>query len=174
MFKKPSRKVFRVFLHHSATDNPEHDTIDFIRRVHVDENGWSAVGYHFFIDKNGVLFQGRSLERSPAAQKGYNKSTIAICLSGRKEFTEEQKKALQRLCNKINEAYGGISFHGHKEVASTLCPAYPYKEWLGLDDSGFIRPQVFNNKAKIIQYGENGKPDFLTWIKQLLAKFRRK
>ena len=100
MFVKPHRLVTKVFLHHSATDNPDHDNINFIRDVHVKQNHWRDVGYHFFIDKNGVLFKGRFLEEQPAAQKGHNKGAIAICLSGRDEFTDEQRKALIRLCNK--------------------------------------------------------------------------
>ena len=82
---------------------------------------------------------GRSLERTPAAQKGNNTGTIAICLHGlaAENFTQAQFRSLIELCNQIEAAYGGmISFHGHREVSSKSCPVIPYKEVLGLDDHG--------------------------------------
>ena len=141
MFKKPSRKVHTVFVHHSATDNPLHDNTIFIHKVHVEQNGWSDIGYHYFIDKAGNITPCRPLSRRPAAQKGHNKGSIAICLSGRYDFTKEQQKALTELCNQINDAYDGeMVFKGHKEVAATECPNYPYKEWLNLDERGIMQP----------------------------------
>lgn len=137
--KKTKRTVRRVFLHHSATDNPKHDNVDFIRKVHVEQNGWSDIGYHYFITKDGIIHECRPLFRKPAAQKGHNTATIAICLSGVEEFTKKQKKSLIWLCNEINTLYEGLSFHGHSEVNNTLCPAYPYKSWLNLDNEGIIQ-----------------------------------
>lgn len=136
---KPRRSVNKVFLHHSATDSPAHDNIETIRKWHVEENGWRDIGYHFFIEKSGVVHRCRGLEFRPAAQKGHNKGTIAICLSGKKEFTAAQRKSLIKLCEIINISYEDISFHGHKEVAATLCPAYEYKNWLVLDNNGKMK-----------------------------------
>ena len=64
----------------SASDSPEHDSIDVVRRWHVDGNGWDDVGYHYFIRRDGTLETGRPLERTPAAQAGNNAATIAICV----------------------------------------------------------------------------------------------
>lgn len=133
-FKKPDREITEAFLHHSATDNPNHDNINWIRKIHVEQNGWSDVGYHYFIKADGSIEEGRNLETQPAAQYGHNTGTIAICLSGLgQSFTEEQEKALRNLCNKINDAYeGNIVFRGHKEVNHTECPHYDYIKMLGL------------------------------------------
>src|SRR5262245_15911225 len=101
-FKAPARSVNRVFLHCSDTDNPAHDDIALITRWHTspdpkdpdkpyhDDFGNPAVGYHFLIQKDGTLQIGRSLESRPTAQRWHNKSTIAICLSGKNTFTDEQ------------------------------------------------------------------------------------
>ena len=86
MFQKPNRHAYNVFIHCSASDNPKHDDVDVIRKWHVDEppygRGWSDIGYHYFIKKDGTLEIGRSLERTPAAQRGYNRGSFAICLHG--------------------------------------------------------------------------------------------
>ena len=129
-----------MFIHCSASDRAEHDDVEIIRNWHVEGNGWSGIGYHYFIKKDGEEVQpGRSLERIPAAQKGNNTATIAICLRGLavENFTVEQYRSLIDLCNQIEAAYGGmISFHGHCEVSAKACPVFPYAEVLGLYDHG--------------------------------------
>lgn len=138
MFTKPNRLVDRVFLHCSASDHTSHDNVATMRRWHL-ERGWSDVGYHLFIRKSGQLETGRSLERTPAAQAGHNKGTIAICLHGLDEdrFTDAQFKTLKALSIEINNAYGGaLTFHGHREVAAKACPVFDYKSILKLDPFG--------------------------------------
>ena len=138
-FDKPRRAVDRVFLHCSASDRSEHDDIAVIRRWHVEDRGWSDVRYHFFIRKDGRLQAGRALARDPAAQKGHNGGTVAICLHGlaADRFTEAQYGSLIALCQCIDQAYGGmVSFHGHCEVTNKACPVLPYKRVLGLGAHG--------------------------------------
>ena len=141
-FKKPNRDVHSVFLHCSATDNPDHDNVKFIEHIHVNQNGWSDIGYHFFIDKKGQVFSCRPLERIPAAQRGNNSGTITICLSGleKENFTENQYSALIELVYYIQSLYKDrLRIRGHNEVANKLCPVYDYKRILNLTDHGFLR-----------------------------------
>ena len=138
MFDKPERSVDRVFIHCSASDNPKHDSIDVIRKWHTDEpplgHGWSDIGYHFFIKRDGTIENGRDLRRTPAAQRGHNRGTIAICVHGLESFTSAQFEALRKLCNEINRSYSYITFHGHNEVnPHKTCPVFNVKEVLGLD-----------------------------------------
>ena len=149
---RPNRKVSRVFIHCSASDHRHHDNIETIRAWHTNpkpkkgekpgpEHGrsWSDVGYHYFIRKSGLIEEGRPLSKSPAAQKGHNTGTIAICCHGLEEdrFTEAQFNSLRQLCAQINEAYGGaVTFHGHREVSNKTCPVFNYRLVLGLDGQG--------------------------------------
>lgn len=137
-FKKPKRSVTKVFIHCSASDRPSHDNAGTIHQWHL-QRGWSGIGYHFFIKKNGILQRARDLERVPAAQAGHNIRSIAICLHGLKKdkFTDAQFETLRKLCNAINKEYGQrITFHGHCEVSSKSCPVFDYKKVLGLDKKG--------------------------------------
>ncbi|GLS86665.1 hypothetical protein GCM10010873_16390 [Cypionkella aquatica] len=139
-FKKPARPVTRVFVHCSASDNPAHDNVATMDAWHK-ARGWSGVGYHFFIRKDGTLEMGRDLEKIPAAQEGNNVGTIAICLHGllEEKFTEEQFKTLRSLCRQINKAYRNImTFHGHCEVANKTCPVIDYRKVLGLDPKAHL------------------------------------
>jgi N-acetylmuramoyl-L-alanine amidase len=138
-FVMPERFVNTVFLHCSASNSPFHDHVQVIRRWHT-EKGWSDIGYHYFIRSDGTIQSGRDLEKVPAAQKGYNRGSIAICLHGLNEedFTEEQYSALILLCEQINDAYGDLklTFRGHREVSSKLCPVFDYKRILNLNEYG--------------------------------------
>lgn len=138
-FERPLRKVTQVFIHCSASDNPAHDDVEVIRHWHVAQRGWADVGYHYFITSAGAIQEGRDLERNPAAQRGHNAGTIAICLHGLTRFSEAQFESLRELCGQINAAYDGtMRFRGHSEVSSKPCPVFDYRVVLGLDDKGRI------------------------------------
>jgi hypothetical protein len=144
IFTKPRRKVSKVYIHCSASDRPEHDDVSVMREWHTVGNGWNDVGYHYFIRKDGLVQAGRPLEVIPAAQKGHNRRSIAICLHGldKARFTERQFSSLRHLCAQIYTAYdGNVTFHGHREVAAKACPVFDYQKVLGLDSAGRMRVQ---------------------------------
>ena len=125
-FTRPARHVDRVFLHCSASDNPDHDDIATIRSWHVDERGWSDVGYHYFIRSDGALQEGRPLERTPAAQAGHNAGTVAICLHGLAEenFTDDQFRTLTALARETRSESTPIEagFYSDHRFAAPLGP----------------------------------------------------
>ncbi len=138
MFEKPERHIDRVFLHCSASDRDEHDNVATMRQWHL-ARGWDDVGYHYFIRKDGTVEAGRPTGLTPAAQRGHNAGTIAICLHGLAEerFTQQQFGSVIDLCTEISQAYKGmVTFHGHCEVSAKACPVFPYRTVLGLDDHG--------------------------------------
>ena len=155
MFTKPTRKIDRVFLHCSASSRPEHGNIATIRKWH-QQRGWSDIGYHFFIPFHGELQVGRDLEKTPAAQKGHNTGTIAICLHGlhKHDFTFNQFETLQKLCQFINKIYNGnITFHGHCEVSAKACPVFDYKAVLNLNSSGHFPREIKSKDLDIFDTG---------------------
>lgn len=140
VFVPPKRTVNRVFIHCSASDNPEHDDVSVIKEWHLARKFFD-VGYHFFITKDGTLQDGRDLSEIPAAQQGNNSKTIAICLAGldKSKFTNAQFNTLYTLCRKIHLAYEGkITFHGHCEVSAKTCPVFDYKRVLFLNEKGYM------------------------------------
>ena len=137
--KKPKRNVAKVFLHCSASDHAHHDNAETMDKWHK-ERGWSGIGYHYFIRKDGVIQVGRDIEKVPAAQRGHNTGSIAICVHGLdvNKFTKEQRASLTALCLTLNKLYrGGLTFHGHREVEKNkACPVFNYRLWLRLDKDG--------------------------------------
>lgn len=140
MFSKPKRPISRVFIHCTASDNPAHDNVETITAWHK-ARGFSTIGYHFLIHKDGRVSPGRSLELTPAAQSGHNTGTIAISLHGldRAKFTGAQFSALRDLCVEIYDAYNGeVTYHGHCEVANKACPVFDYRSVLSLSPKGVM------------------------------------
>ncbi len=135
MFGKPRRKVSKVFIHCSASDAKSHDNVRTILRWHL-ARGFSDIGYHYVITKDGVLHEGRPLRLIPAAQKGHNTGSIAICVTGLTRFTARQMHTLVGLCIEINYAMD-VTFHGHTEVNPLkTCPVFGYREVLQLNPDG--------------------------------------
>lgn len=188
-FNKPGRWVNKVYLHASASDFPQHDNIETMDKWHK-ARGWSGVGYHYFICKDGTLQVGRSVERVPAAQGGNNRGTIAICCHGLAEekFTHRQFRTLRELCRQINNAYDGkITFHGHCEVSNKDCPVFDYKAVLNLrnghlgivadDNVDWVEPATAEQVArKVVVAGVGDRELYITmrgqdvkWVQELLG-----
>lgn len=93
-YVKPKRNIQTVFIHCSASDNPNDDNAETMELWHK-ARGFAEIGYHFFIHKDGTIQVGRDVEKIPAAQKGYNTGSLAICCHGLgiKNFTENQKSS---------------------------------------------------------------------------------
>jgi len=154
-FVKPKRKVDRVFIHCSASSNPDYGKVSIIRAWHK-ERGWDDIGYHYFLPFSGEIQKGRSVAKTPAAQFGHNTNTIAICLHGlrKTDFTYNQYDNLRLFCRKINDAYNGeITFHGHCEVSTKICPVFDYKEVLLLDSNGKLGPIVKSKYLDMFDVG---------------------
>ena len=140
-FIKPKRKVDKVFLHCTAYANQALVGKELLREVDVWHRlrGFHGIGYHYLIDKDGLLIEGRSLEKVPSAQQGHNSKSIAICLDGLyfEQFNEAQFQTLFELIIEIDKAYDNkITYHGHCEVSNKECPVFDYPAVLGLDRWG--------------------------------------
>lgn len=138
IYPKVTRNINKVFIHCSASDNPDHDDVSVMKEWHL-QRGWSDVGYHHFIKKDGTIQNGRPIDKIPAAQRGHNKGSIAICLHGLEEdeFTTAQASSLYELCKAINDSYD-VTFHGHCEVSAKVCPVIDYKGILNLSGNGVM------------------------------------
>ena len=127
------RKINEIILHCSASDSPEHDDIRVIRLWHL-KRGWSDVGYHYFIRKNGVLEKGRDEKIVGAHCKGRNRKSIGICLHGleKDKFTKEQFRTAGKLVGILLDKYNLTKddVSPHNKYSSKSCPVYNIKEVL--------------------------------------------
>lgn len=111
-----------------------------IRRWHVEGRGWRDIGYHFLIDRDGKVAEGRPVAQVGAHVIGHNKGTIGVCLLGGHgssendqfgdHFTPEQGEALRGLIDQLKSDHGDLWVDGHNSFAAKACPGFRVKPWL--------------------------------------------
>ena len=138
------RKIDTIIIHCSATKPNQEVNAATIKKWHVEDNGWADIGYHFVINRNGEMEQGRSIEVIGAHCKGHNTESIGICLVGGLDdagnaqcnYTLSQFEELGRLLRALIEQHRTISsIHGHNEFSNKACPCFDVKTWL--KENGF-------------------------------------
>ncbi|MCX7779546.1 MAG: N-acetylmuramoyl-L-alanine amidase [Negativicutes bacterium] len=92
-------------------------------------NGWSGIGYHFVIRKNGTIERGRPENAVGSHTKGSNSRSLGINVVG--DFTAcepspAQIASLVNLCADLCEAYelAPAAIIGHRDApdSQTECP----------------------------------------------------
>ena len=84
------------------------------------------IGYHYYIDKNGILTQGRADTDEGAHCRGYNLLSLGICLAGnfdRTLPTDAQVLALRKLLGQKSTQYSIplTNIQPHRHFASKTC-----------------------------------------------------
>lgn len=137
--------VDEIVLHVSAT-RPEwmlyarpEDVVAEIRRWHK-ANGWSDIGYHWIIGRQGWLLPGRKETVIGAHVKEANRGTIGICMIGgfgasatdqfRDHLTEAQERRVLALIEDIRGRTPIKRVSGHNEYAPKGCPGFHVSTWL--------------------------------------------
>jgi N-acetylmuramoyl-L-alanine amidase len=85
--------------------------------------GWSGIGYHRVIRKNGSVEKGRPLNRRGAHVNGLNHVSVGICCSGNgdlADFTAEQKRSLRDLLRELLGEFPRATVEGHRPVLDRL------------------------------------------------------
>lgn len=125
------RKIQRLIIHCSATPEGKDYTVADIDGWHR-QRGFSGIGYHFVIYRDGSIHEGRPVNDSGAHCQGYNATSIGICYIGGTDAagkpkdtrTPQQRKALRELVARLQAQYPGCTVHGHYEFASKACPSF--------------------------------------------------
>lgn len=123
------REIKKIIIHCSASDRKEDDSIEALRLFHTGDpkikttwgiyetnrRGWTDIGYHYFITKNGIIHNGRPIHSSGAHCRGHNSDSIGICISGDKLFHKKQFLSMNQLVYELAIQFGlskkDIYFH---------------------------------------------------------------
>ena len=129
-------KTNRIILHHAAAKLCGAATI---HQWHLN-NGWSGIGYHFVVRKNGTIERGRPEKYVGAHAEGSNSDSIGICFEGdfmTETMSETQKNAGKELVTDLKKKYGISKVQKHSDVCSTDCPGknFPFSEIAGATSS---------------------------------------
>lgn len=124
-------KTDEIILHHAEAKSA---SVEEVNRWHL-ERGWTGIGYHFYIRKDGRIYRGRPEWSVGAHAQGHNKRSVGICCEG-SYMTETMPKAqfdaLVGLVHEEMAKYPGAKVLRHRDVNSTDCPGvnYPWKALL--------------------------------------------
>lgn len=137
MFSEALKKKTHIVIHHSLTADSGTVSWNAIRRFHVEQQKWRAIGYHFGVevvkDAAGkeaveVLF-GRLLHESAAAvsQLGMNTKGVHVCVVGNFDVAPPPAAVWDRtvelvafLAELLNIQPGNIQ--PHSRYAPKSCP----------------------------------------------------
>lgn len=114
--------------------------------------GWSGIGYHYVIRKDGTIERGRPRTAIGAHAQGFNSRSIGINIAGDFEQAypnDEQIESAAKLIAELSDIYGitptANSVVGHRDLMATTCPGQNLYDIL----------QTIRGKA--IWYQQNGE-----------------
>ena len=160
------RDINEVIIHCTATrpnwweGRSAEEKVREVRQWHLDR-GWSDVGYHYLIDRDGSVVPGRPVEKIGAHVKGHNKGTIGVALFGghgsastdqfSDHFTQEQADALTHLLAELQQKFPSINkISGHNDYTNAKsCPGFKVDPWLR--NKPAPKPRTSLTQSKTIQ-----------------------
>ena len=140
-FKKSKRTITELIIHCSATPEGRDYTVEQIRADHKKQ-GWSDIGYHYIIYRDGTIHEGRDVDLIGAhcSKGGHNQHSIGICYIGGVENkpgvpyykqkakdtrTDAQKASLLSLLLDLKKLYPQALIWGHHDFDSGKdCPSF--------------------------------------------------
>jgi len=124
------RQIDNLVIHCADTPDGVYFDVDDIRKWHVEERGWSDVGYHYIVLLDGQIQKGREDKTQGAHVGGHNKNSIGICYIGGGHGvdtrTTPQKASLVHLISTLRRLYPDSVVLGHRdfEGVTKACPCF--------------------------------------------------
>ena len=127
-----ARKIDKIIVHCSATPEGKDYSVDTIRQWHL-QRGFSDIGYHYVIYRDGSIHTGRDESIIGAHCTGHNTNSIGVCYIGgcvsngktpKDTRTTQQKQSLVKLLKELKTKYPQASIHSHKDFANKACPSF--------------------------------------------------
>lgn len=135
------RSINKIILHCTATPEGEDFTVEQIRQMHLHQ-GYSDIGYHYLIGRDGTIYPGRPESIVGAHCAGHNTESIGVAYVGgcparsvknwqnqsKDTRTIAQKASLIKLLKALRARYCNPTVHGHNEFANKACPSFNAKK----------------------------------------------
>ena len=129
-----------IAIHCSATRPAMDVGVKEIRQWHKAQ-GWSDIGYHFVIRRDGKLERGRPVDAIGAHVAGFNATSVGVCMVGgvnQKDFTKAENNFtpaqwanLKTLLADLAKKYPGAKVRGHRDFpkVNKACPSFDAIPW---------------------------------------------
>ena len=128
--------ITEIIFHCSATKETQDYPYQKLLKHHLSR-GFSDVGYHFYVTKDGVVHECRPLGQVGAHTRGYNKNSIGICYEGglcengkpKDTRTTLQTFSIEKLLTTLFEIFPITKISGHNEYSNKACPCFDVIEY---------------------------------------------
>ena len=118
-----------LIVHHEASPFALRDNVkrfDAVDDYHTSK-GWGGIGYHYFIERDGEVKQGRQDNAEGAHTIGKNTESLGICMAGNMDLqmpSSAQVKSLKTLVQQKMKEYLIFPSNvvGHRKYANKSCP----------------------------------------------------
>ena len=134
-----TRKINLIVLHCSATRSNQRFTVEMLKACHNARFNGKGIGYHYFIEKDGQVFQTRDENEIGMHARHYNAHSIGICYEGGLDEkgrpadtrTPAQRAALIALLRSLKIDYPDAEILGHCELEGVhkACPSFSCSEY---------------------------------------------
>lgn len=141
-----TRKITRIVIHCTDTkpewmqNHSAQAKVKEIDRWHRNRGFTRGFGYHWLIDRPGVLAPGRPEETTGAHVLGHNSDTIGVALVGGygckrtdqfyQHFTTRQRVRLMELLRDLKKRYPDAEIVGHNDLDNRECPGFSAREFV--------------------------------------------
>lgn len=137
-WKRSKRRITEIIVHCSATPEGKDYTVLDIRKWHKQQ-GWSDIGYHYVVYRNGHIEAGRDVDIIGSHCEGHNAHSIGVCYIGgcardgrtpKDTRTLAQKAALISVLTELRQMYPQAKIYGHRDFDKhgKKCPSFDAKE----------------------------------------------
>lgn len=126
------RRIDLIVVHCSATRCNQRFTVTALIRSHADRFGFT--GYHYYVTRNGQVFQTRHEQLEGMHAKGYDQHSLGVCYEGglTKEGlpadtrTRTQRRAIRSLLCRLKTAHPDAVIVGHRDLTDVAkdCPCF--------------------------------------------------
>lgn len=127
------RTINEIIVHCSATAEGKDYTVDTIRKWHL-QRGFSDIGYHYVVYRDGSVHEGRKEDVVGAHCQGHNSHSIGVCYIGgcaadgrtpKDTRTEAQKVSLTALIKELRHKYPNAAVRSHRDYnRGKACPSF--------------------------------------------------
>ncbi|NDV59324.1 N-acetylmuramoyl-L-alanine amidase [Bacteroides sp. 519] len=129
------RKISEIIIHCSATYPSQDVSVKDIDTWHKAA-GFTEIGYHFVVTRDGEICSARVLSKVGAHCKGHNTGSIGVCYIGGLDAdgkpsdtrTKSQKESLLQLIEMLTRSYPVKNIYGHNEYSNKACPCFDVKQ----------------------------------------------
>ena len=161
-----------ILIHHS--DSPPETTMEQVDQWHRKQ-GFAMIGYHKYIQMDGLARDGRPDWAIGAHSYSRNKDSLGICLAG--DFTtyaptEAQMQSLVAEIKDYRRLYGNIPVQRHGDNDATACPGdmFPWGDLLSRLDNKEVSEEMNIDEALAIlkDKGIISSPDYWKMASQVV------